>query len=313
LLDRYDPRWSDDRDRGDSRDIGRGSRGGGHSFDTRTHDARDVFTQDLDLPRGQEREMVREHNHTYELNRGESRALATAGAFRVVRGEDLRLCFDPPEDARGRRGDDLRHLRESGLVRTVPLDGRGREVVVLTRQGRDFLETNRLDRTREPRQTFYAGLRKPRELTHDAQVYRAFLRAEERLRASGAQVRRVVLDYDLKQEYQRFLQDGNRGRADSDGRPDRDEDEIEAWAREHDLPFFDESVHFPDARMEYEDRDGRERHEDIEVVTEHYRGAHAAGVARSGFTCYRVARLGGRGGGGRGRPFDPRVAEDLLP
>jgi hypothetical protein len=43
------------------------------------------------------------------------------------------------------------------------------------------LEANRLERDREPRQTFYAGLRKPRELTHDAQVYRAYQRAEERL------------------------------------------------------------------------------------------------------------------------------------
>src|ERR1700752_3347104 len=33
---------------------------------------------------------------------------------------------------------------------------------------------------------------------------------------------------------------------DSDGRPDRDEQEIEQWAREHDLPYFNEQVHFPD-------------------------------------------------------------------
>jgi hypothetical protein len=47
----------------------------------------------------------------------------------------------------------------------------------------------------------------------------------------------------------------------------------------------------------------------VEVVTEHYRGAHAASVARAGFRCY------GRGGGtGRsgGRGFDPRVAEDFV-
>jgi hypothetical protein len=45
------------------------------------------------------------------------------------------------------------------------------------------------------------------------------------------------------------------------------------------------------------------------VVTEHYRGGHAASVARCGFTCY------GRGGGsGRsgGRGFDPRVAEEFI-
>jgi len=73
----------------------------------------------------------------------------------------------------------------------------------------------------------------------------------------------------------------------------------------HDLPFFDESVHFPDFRIEYV-LDGRDRHEDVEIVTEHYRGAHAASVARAGFRCY------GRGRRGGGRGFDPRVAESLL-
>ena len=81
--------------------------------------------------------------------------------------------------------------------------------------------------------------------------------------------------------------------------------EIEEWARDHDLPYFDESVHFPDFRIEYA-LDGRDRHQDVEIVTEHYRGAHAAGVARAGFRCY------GRGGRGGGRGFDPRVAEELL-
>jgi hypothetical protein len=51
---------------------------------------------------------------------------------------------------------------------------------------------------------------------------------------------------------------------------------------------------------------GLERHEDVEIVTEHYRGAHAASVARSGFSCH-----GGRARSG-GAPFDPRAAEDLL-
>ena len=134
------------------------------------------------------------------------------------------------------------------------------------------------------------------------------MREHERLREQGADIRHVVLDGDLKREYQEWLQASNRGRADSDGRPDRDAAEIERWAREHDLPYFDERVHFPDFRIEYQ-LEGRDRHEDVEVVTEHYRGAHAAGVARSGFRCY------GRGGGsGRsgGRSFDPSVAEGFL-
>jgi hypothetical protein len=42
--------------------------------------------------------------------------------------------------------------------------------------------------------------------------------------------------------------------------------------------------------------------EDVEVVTIHYRGAHGAAAARSGFTSFGgfSARIGGRSGGGRG-------------
>ena len=60
---------------------------------------------------------------------------------------------------------------------------------------------------------------KSRELSHDAQLYRAYLRAAERLHGEGARIQRVVLDYELKRDYQRFLQERNRDRSDSDGRP----------------------------------------------------------------------------------------------
>ena len=93
--------------------------------------------------------------------------------------------------------------------------------------------------------------RKPRELTHDTKVYRAYRRAEERLRGQGGRIRRVVLDYELKRDYQRFLHERNRGKKDCDGRPDREPEEIARWAREHDLPYDDGHVRFPDARIEY--------------------------------------------------------------
>ena len=112
------------------------------------------------------------------------------------------------------------------------------------------------------------------------------------------EIRRVVLEQDLKREYQEFLQDHNRDRSDSDGRPGRDENEVRDWAREHDLPYFEDRVHFPDYRIEY-DVDGRELHQDVELFTPHYRGAHAASRARTGFRIYVVAS---RGGGGRSGP-----------
>jgi hypothetical protein len=168
------------------------------------------------------------------------------------------------------------------------------------------------ERTHEPRQAFYAGLRKPRELTHDVKVYRAYERAEERIRDRGGRVRRVVLDYEMKRDYQRFLHERNRGKKDCDGRPDREADEIVRWALERQLPYEEDGhVHFPDARIEYDDRDGRSRFEDLEIVTPHYRGAHAGGATKSGFTCYLSfgSSVGGRtGGSGR----SPTNMEEFL-
>ena len=311
MWDRYDPRI-DDRDRGELRDRSFCSRGGSNERDRiEDRDPRDVFTRELNLPRGRERWPVRERERVYEIDGAESRMLGTVGAFRVVSESDLHDTRD--ESSSPRRS--LRHLEHEGLIRRSPLSSDDR-AVVLTERGRELLEANRYagpERTYEPRQTFYAGLRKPRELTHDTNVYRAYQRTEERLRGEAGRVRRVVLDYELKRDYQRFLHERNRGRKDCDGRPDREPEEIARWAREHDLPYDDEHVHFPDARIEYEDRDGRSRHEDIEVLTAHYRGAHARAAAKSGFTCYRVVGglVGGRGGGG-GRTAHPRIAEEFL-
>ncbi len=291
-----------DRD-GTSRELGRGpgeskqskSEGSDPRDDARwperDRDPRDTFTRDLNLPRDREREIVRDRDREYTLRGSESRTLATVGAFRVVSSRDLHDNRDRTLDP---RSSDLRHLREQGLVEVTRLAGSRDYAVSLTREGRSLLESHR-DRDQEGRQTFYAGVKRERELEHDVQVYRAFEREAQRLEERGARVDHVVLDYELKREYQQWLHAHDRGRDDYDGHPDRDLHEIEDWAREHDLPYFDEQVHFPDARIEYEDVDGRWDHVDVEVVTVHYRGAHGAAAARSGFSCFggSSARAGG--------------------
>jgi DNA-binding MarR family transcriptional regulator len=302
MWDTLDPRDDDSRDRDaeDPRDA---------------IEPRDVFTQDLPLPRGFERERVHDHGHDYYLRGSESRALATIGAFRVVPADDLR-------DDRGRAGevrhrDDLERLRGAGLIEAVaPLDrGDRTTLVTLTERGRELLESRRAQGSRAS-QTYYAGAVKSRERTHDAQVYRAYLRAAERLRDEGARIHRVVLDYELKRDYQRFLQARNKNRSDSDGRPDRSRAEIREWAEEHDLPIVNDRVRFPDVRIEYEHPDSRRDVEDVEVTTVHYRGAHASGTAQAGFARFRgsSSRVGGQSGcSGKGSaPFDPHAAEEFL-
>ncbi len=294
-----------DHDPSDARDLDAREREPGERDRDRDpgdhgHDPRDAFIHDLELPRDRDRELVIDRDRQYELDGEGTRTLAAAGAFRVVSERDL------PSDERKT----VKDLGDQGLIRSIAIDERER-AITLTERGRRFLENHRRerdgrrDRDDRRRQTFHSGVNNPRELKHDATLYRAYLRAEERLRERGADVRRVVLEGELKREYQQFLQERNRDRPDSDGRPDRDRREIEGWAREHDLPYRDGSVQFPDFRIEYEIR-GLEDHEDIEVLTGHYRGGHAAGRASSGFTCYSES---GRHGSS---PFDPDLAKEFV-
>jgi hypothetical protein len=295
---------------------GRGRVGGGTEIEpaAASEDPRDVFTRDLDLPRGPSRERVRANNREYRLSGDDVRVLATVGAFRMVPAADLR---QPNPRTPTRPARDLERLRELGLVRTTPyVIGRRRTTLVtLTGDGREVLERARRSGTGDGRQEFYVGVRKPRELAHDSRVYGAYVRAADRLAERGDRVRRVVLEEELKREYQRFLQAESRARRENGEGPHDREQAIARWAQEHELPYEDGHVQLPDARIEYEGRDGRRAVEDIEVVTPHYRGAHAAAKARSGFTRYRAfgARLGGlRTIGRSGRSIDPRLAEELL-
>ena len=60
MWDRYDPR-DDDRDRGNEWDRSLAGRGSTSDRDrNEERDPHDVFTKDLDLPRGRERRPVRE-------------------------------------------------------------------------------------------------------------------------------------------------------------------------------------------------------------------------------------------------------------
>jgi hypothetical protein len=285
-----DPREYDERDRDDERPRVYDYR------DRDDHDPRDGLMHDVDLPRGEERELVIDRDRVYELNGEDSRTLAAIGTFRVVPEQDLDTDHDT-----------LHHLQDAGLVDHVELGNENG--LTLTKEGRDLLDSHTLERHGESSQAFHAGVSRAREIDHDSNLYSTFCQEDARLRDEhpDLEVSRVILEQDLKREYQEFLQDHNRGRTDSDGRPDRNEDEIRDWAREHDLPYFDGQVHFPDYRIEYE-ADGRELHEDVELFTPHYRGAHAASHAQTGFRIYVV---GSRGRGGRSGPH-PRIMEDFL-
>lgn len=268
----------------------------------RNHGHRDSYSpaDGLRLPRGEQREDVRFQDRTYSLRGSETRALATIGAFRVVPAEDL------SDAGRGRDvwHGDIDRLAKQGLVEhtRININKRPATVVALTRDGKALLDAHREDRAGRP-QRYHAGLVKPRELGHDAQAYRLYRAEAARIEDDGGRVHRVVLDYELKHDYQTFLQ--QRGRtADGAG--------ADEFGAEHHLPVNNGHLELPDLRIEYETEDGRIEQRDVELVTEHYSRGQLAGKARSGFTLYKS---GGqlRGGNSRhgGSPMDPHNLEWL--
>ena len=53
-----------------------------------SHNPRDTFLRALDLPRGEDREIVRDRDHEYTQRGSETRSLSTIGAFRVAGSAD---------------------------------------------------------------------------------------------------------------------------------------------------------------------------------------------------------------------------------
>jgi DNA-binding MarR family transcriptional regulator len=302
----------DSRPQPAGREMPRGGRSGGATRPrTRPpHDVRAALVQQLDLPRDRDRERVRVGRRKVTLRGSEVRTLALVGAVRIA---DARVLDSHTGD---RWHGDLEHLREAGLITLTPhlLDGQRTALVTLTRDGKALLKEHQRTVQGTPKQRFYAGFVKRREATHDAQLARVYLAAAERLQERGARIRRVVVDFELKCEYQRFLQARNHEAGRSSGRPDRAEEEIHAWADAHGLPLDEGRVLFPDLRIEYEGADGRTYWEDHELCTGHYTTRQMGAKRAAGFHLHhsRASRLRGEGARRGGRPFDPHVAERML-
>ena len=248
--------------------------------------------------------------------------LATAGAFRVVPMDELRR----PDDRTQAHRKEVERLRSMDLVRTMPyIVGRDRTTLVtLTERGRDVLGDvsprtvsgaaagvlrGRLQATR-------TGARRPRPpgLPRSLQASRS---------NAASRVRRVVLEQELKREYQAFLQEPNRGRRRvPDGRsatPTRSPDGPGSTHCQSSMTTSSFPTSDSNAMVEMVDREI----EDVEVMTPHYRGAHAAAkvqrrvhpvrcCGRPPERCVRLPAVGAWTGRAPGRgdavvTFDDRV------
>ena len=154
----------------------------------------------------------------------EVRALSEVARFRVIAVRDLaQTVYGGDRNALER---DLGYLERKGIVslRSVNArrDGSWRQperiqVVTLTRPGKKIVR--QVGNLRHDQQ-LYAGLVKPREVEHDTQIYRAYLKEMERIESLGGSNPRVILDFEIKRNVQRALY------AQRKADPDRDLNEI---------------------------------------------------------------------------------------
>ncbi len=241
--------------------------------------ARDVALQTREGPLSREPEPLRERGYVYSLSPAQRATLAEIGQFRAIDTRDL--FAHRYKDGRSQGEDDLQTLAAQGLierriVRPTP-KADPLPLVVLTKRGQEVADHHRID---HDKQRHYSGLVKPAEARHDAAIYPMFQAERRKIEAAGGQVNRVVLDYELKRNVFRPLA---KARALPPSEYARRQGEI---ARENGLRVVGRKILLPDLRIEYTTRTGAAASVDLELATEHYRGAMMRGKAAAGFKMY---------------------------
>ena len=229
-----------------------------------------------EVPPRDSRAVLYDRYRGYELRESQIQTLADLGKFRVINANDMTRY--------GYRGDKRRMERETeslvrqGLVEEKQVEislSKSTRMYTLTKAGRRLMQrSGRLPDEQE----IYSGFVKPREVKHDAELYRVYQREEDRIERRGDRVRRVLLDFELKRKVNREL--GRLGPHRDD--PDRKHD----VADRHGLRVVHGRIPVPDLQIEYEMPDQSIARVNLELTTGDYRPRQLADKALAGFTLY---------------------------
>ncbi len=203
-------------------------------------------------------------------------SLREIGRFRVISVSDLATyCY---REDRARTAKDLRGLAQQGLLKDSTLEISRKQslrIVTLTKAGHRLLsESNRIPAD----QPIYHGLKKPREVAHDADLYKLYQKEAARIERAGGKPVRVLLDYEIKRRLNRDLARLGTEKDDPDRRAE--------IAGKHALPIVHGKISIPDLRVEYETPESELRHVDLELATRNYGPRAVAAKASAGFSLY---------------------------
>lgn len=215
----------------------------------------------------------------YSLRDSETHTLSEVGKFRVVAANDLtEFAYNGDHT---RMENDVESLARQGLVKTTSIadaEHNPTQVVTLTKEGHKLLSRGK---TLRPDQAIYHGLKKPKEVIHDAELYRLYHKVADEIEGRGGRVLRVKLDYEMKRElYSRLARL-------SDDKGHATEAVKEDVATRYHLKVVSGEIPIPDLRVEYlRENDSEIQRRDLELATDHYRPSGLSQKARAGFQIY---------------------------
>jgi hypothetical protein len=215
-------------------------------------------------------------DRTYLLRDSEMHSLTEIAKFRVIAVSDLaKYAYD---GNRARMEKDIRTLARQSLVKDNTLEISQKKtlrVVTLTKAGHRVLKNTNQVADDQP---IYHGLVKPREVKHDADLYRLYQKEVARIERGGGRPVRVLLDYELKGNLNHDLALLGVDKDDLDRKGE--------VAGKHGLQLVDGKIPVPDLRVEYETPELELRHVDLELATRDYRPRAMAAKASAGFSMY---------------------------
>jgi DNA-binding MarR family transcriptional regulator len=222
----------------------------------------------------------RDRDRTYSLRSSEIQTLKEIGTFRAVDSEAIAEIGYGGN--RNQLDQDLKNLARQSLISRRSIQGAQTErvqILVLTKAGKRFLAKHKLMPKDRP---IYHGLVKPKEVFHDASLYRLYHKAARQIERDGGTVRKVALDYELKKQINREL-----ARLGADRHNQDKKSEI---AQAHGIRVVNGRVVVPDVQIEYENADGHLARVNLELATKHYRPGQLQAKAQAGFTLYAAGQ-----------------------
>ena len=242
-------------------------------------------------------------------------ALDDIATYRVVSVRDLVEHRFGGNAFAARKGIDA--LKNDGLLceHTIRVkSGKTFQVLFASQKGRHKAWGNR----KHSSQRYWSGLAKPSEIRHDATVYRAARSEIAKLEKAGSSVKRIQLDYEMKGRVSKIAEQARV----KNGNDAAFLAKIEAAKQMHLSTDEAGRIHYPDARIEYENEQGSPGRVDVEVTSDNYRSKSLQAKLSAGFKLYANGSASQRrissalglnesksGGGGRGSNRDEELFE----